>query len=87
MEEIITQEQPTFKTMYAVLPSLEAYTALNNAIGAAKSYPDEKSDTINYSEPNPEPIEGNYYMTITSEVQEKYAECLIGITLIENINE
>lgn len=85
MEEIITKEKLTFKTMFAVLPSLEAYTALNNAIGAAKSYPDERSDTFFYSDPNPDPISGMFYMTITTEVQEKWPDLLTNIDLVENI--
>jgi hypothetical protein len=84
MEEIIEIEQPTFKTMYAVC-TIEEYQALNDEIGQAKSYPDEKSDTNFYSDPNPTAIDGLYYMQITAEVQEKYGECLIGITLIESI--
>lgn len=83
MEEI--QEQPTFKTMFAKLNSLEEYTALNNAIGKAKSYPDERSDTNFYSDPNPTDVDGLYYMQITAEVQEQWPEVLQGIELIENI--
>ena len=83
MEEII--DKPTFKTMFAKLGSLEDYTALNNAIGKAKSYPDEKSDTFFYSDPNPTAVDGLYYVQITAEVQESYPEVLEGIELINQI--
>ena len=81
MEEVI--EKQSFKTMFAVLSTLEQYTALNNAIGKAKSYPDEKSDTLNYADSNPVAIDGTYYMEITAEVQERWPSVLEGIELIE----
>ena len=81
MEEII--EQPTFKTMYAKLQTIEAYTELNNRIGKAMKYPDEKSDTDNYSDLNPEPINSLYFMEITADVQKRFMSVLNGIELVE----
>jgi hypothetical protein len=84
MEEIISEElTPQFKTMFAKLPTLEAYNALNDAIGTAKSYPDEKSDTMCYGDPNPTPVNGLYFIEITAEVQERWPELLAGFELIE----
>lgn len=86
MEEIIIEvEQIQYSTKFAVLDTLEAYQALNNAIGTAKSYPDERSDTMNYSDPEPTAIDGIFYMQITPEVQEKYPSTLNGIVLIDSI--
>lgn len=70
---------------YAIFVTLEEYQALNNKIGQAKSYPDLKSDTLNYADPNPESVNGIYYLPITGEVQEKWPEVLEGITLIDQI--
>ena len=81
MEEII--EQPTFKTMYAKLQTIEAYTELNNRIGKAMKYPDEKSDTEFYADPNPSPINGEYFMEITADVQKRFMSVLNGIELVE----
>ena len=70
--------------IYAKLPTLEAYTSLNEAIGDAKAYPDKKSGTEQYASENPTQQEdGSYLMEITSEVQEKYPEVLEGIELVE----
>lgn len=79
-------EKPHFSTKFAVLETLEAYTALNNAIGTAKSYPDEKSDTMNYSDPEPKPNwDDKFYMIVTAEVQERWPGVLEGITLVDKI--
>jgi len=88
MEEIINEElTPQFKTMFAKLPTLEAYTILNDAIGTSKSYPDERSDTFFYSDPNPTPVNGLYFMEITAEVQERFPIVLEGVELVEQIPE
>jgi len=85
MEEI--QDTPQFKTMFAKLPTLEAYSILNDAIGRAKSYPDERSDTFFYSDPNPTSVNGLYFMEITAEVQEKWMSVLGNVELVEQIPE
>jgi len=79
MEEIV--EVP--KTMYAKLNDLESYQILNEEISTAKGYPN--NGTSIYSEPEPQSLNGLYFMQITPEVQEVYPETLIGITLIENL--
>lgn len=77
------QNKESKRTMFAKLNSLEDYIALNNVIGKAKSYPDNKSDTVNYSDPNPTDVDGLYFMEITAEVQERWPQVLQDVELIE----
>ena len=76
-------ERIDYRNCFAQFGSIEDYTALNNAIGKAKSYPDEKSDTFFYSDPNPTAVDGLYYMQITAEVQERWPQVLQDVELIE----
>jgi len=76
-------DEITYKTMFAQLQSIEQYTEMNDRIGKAMKYPDEKSDTDFYSDPNPNPINGEYFMEITAEVQRSFPIVLVGVELVE----
>jgi len=76
-------DEITYKTMFAQLQSIEQYTELNDRIGKAMKYPDEKSDTDNYSDLSPTPINGEYFMEITAEVQRSFPIVLVGVELVE----
>ena len=76
-------DEITYKTMFAQLQSIEQYTEMNDRIGKAMKYPDEKSDTDFYSDPNPNPINGEYFMEITAEVQRSFPLVLVGVELVE----
>lgn len=85
MEEIINTEEIQYSTKFAVLNTIEDYQLLNNKIGIAKSYPDNKSDTYFYAEQNPNSINGKYYMGITTEIQNLFPELLTDLVLIDQI--
>ena len=83
-EEIITEQLPVFTTKYAVLPALEAYTALNDLIGDGYGFP--RFGTSFYSDPMPQPNwDGLYYMEITPDVQQYHADCIVGTELIDSV--
>lgn len=76
------EEQINFTPKYFVGTD-ESYTALNNAISAARGYPDNVG-TYRYAPEEPtRDIDGNAVMLITENVQEENAEALQGITLVE----
>ena len=73
-----------YKTQYAKLYSLYDYTNLNDTIGIASNYPNIDG-TDYYSDPNPTPIDGIYYMEITPQIQELYSNILNGYNLIDKL--
>lgn len=78
------EEEIIYTEKWAVFPTLEEYNSLNDQIGDSYEYP--RNLTSFYSDPNPLPEwDGNYYMRITTDVQEFHADCLQGIELIDSV--
>lgn len=84
MEEEIISTEPVFTQKFAVLPTIEAYSTLNDTIGDSYGFP--RFGTSFYSDPQPLPgWDEKYYMVITTDVQQYHADCLTGIELIDTI--